>query len=64
MMRFLFYAALAYFLWHTIKRLFLGGASRRIESNQKDKLTKDLSSGIDYNNIDDAEYEDIDKEDK
>lgn len=64
MIRFLFYAALAYFLWHTIKRLFLGGVSRRMKNNPKDKLTRDSSSGIDYNNIDDAKYEDIDKEDK
>ena len=61
--RIILYLFLALFIWHIIKRLFIGSRNTTSFKRQQDSHLQDRSRQIDYNNVDDAEFEDIDNHD-
>lgn len=54
---------MALFIWHIIKRLFIGPRNDTPLNRQQDSHLQDRSKKIDYNNIDDAKFEDSEKND-
>lgn len=59
MFRFLFYFVISFFVWHYIRKIFIKNESKKFERNDREELREGKSKGIDYNNIEDANYEDL-----
>ena len=61
--RIILYLFLAVFLWHTIKRLFLGSGNNTPLNRQQGSNLEERSKQIDYDDIDDAKFEDMNDKD-
>lgn len=61
MFRFLFYFVISFIVWHYVRKIFIKNKSETFERNDREKLRKGKSEGIDYNDIEDADYEDLGK---
>ncbi len=61
MIRFILYFVVTYFLFRLVKNIFLPGKQRMSKDKPIQETSNPENSAINYNNIEDANYEDVDK---
>lgn len=61
MVKFLFYFVVSFIVWHYVRKIFIKDDSEKFEKNDRQQIKNDKSKGIDYNNIEDANFEDLEK---
>ena len=61
MFRFVLYFVVTFFLFRLVKNLFLSGKRNGSKNKPIQETSDSKSSAINYKNIEDANYEDVDK---
>ena len=63
MVRFILYFLLAIFFWKIVKRLFLPRKTQMPNGKNFERGNQSKNQTIDYNDIDDANFEDLENKD-
>ena len=60
MLKIIFYLFLAFLLWRIVRKVFIGGRTQESRDQQIDNSNRNRTSEIDYKDIEDAKFKDID----